>query len=198
MLALLWIFARSAPGRVRNIFRKAQLVSASFMAFSHGSNDAQKAMGIITMALVSYFSFHPDSASSWGVQIVEWQKNHNMVIPNWVIFGCATAMGLGTAAGGWRIMKTMGHKIIKLRPIDGFAAETAGAAVILTATALHAPVSTTHVIASSIMGVGSSKRFSAVRWGIAGNILIAWVLTIPISAIVAGILYVLLRAILGS
>jgi PiT family inorganic phosphate transporter len=198
MVCLLWIFARSTPGKVRNIFRRAQLVSAGFMAFSHGSNDAQKAMGIITMALVSYFSMHPENAGAWNVQIGEWQQHKNMIIPTWVIVCCATAMGLGTAAGGWRVMKTMGHKIIKLRPIDGFAAESAGAMVILTATFLHAPVSTTHVIASSIMGVGSSKRVSAVRWGIAGNILIAWVLTIPISALVAGSLYCLLRAILGS
>ncbi|HYF48709.1 MAG TPA: inorganic phosphate transporter, partial [Planctomycetota bacterium] len=197
MILLLWIFARVSPGRVRNLFRRMQLVSAGFMAFSHGSNDAQKAMGIITMALVSYFSIHPENAAAWGVQIAEWQQNRNMVIPNWVIFGCATAMGLGTAAGGWRIMKTMGHKIIKLRPIDGFAAETAGAAVILAATHLHAPVSTTHVIASSIMGVGASKRVSAVRWGIAGNILMAWVLTIPISALVAGLVYLVLHTFFG-
>jgi PiT family inorganic phosphate transporter len=198
MVVLLWTFARTSPGKVRNIFRRAQLVSAGFMAFSHGSNDAQKAMGIITMALISYFSLHPDAAASWSVQIGEWQEHRRMIIPAWVIFSCATAMGLGTAAGGWRVMKTMGHKIIKLRPIDGFAAESAGAAVILVATGMHAPVSTTHVIASAIMGVGASKRVSAVRWGIAGNILIAWVLTIPVAALVAAILYLVLHAVLGG
>src|SRR4029077_4451867 len=113
-------------------------------------------------------------------------------VRTWVIICCATAMALGTASGGWRIMKTMGHKIIKLRPINGFAAETAAATVILTASALHAPVSTTHVIAASIMGVGASKRVSAVRWGVAKNILIAWVLTIPVSALVsAGVYWIL-------
>lgn len=115
----------------------------------------------------------------------------------WVIIACATAMALGTASGGWRIMKTMGHRIIKLRPINGFAAETAAAATILAATWLKAPVSTTHVISSSIMGVGASKRVSAVRWGVAGNILIAWVLTIPISALVSALLFAFLHALLG-
>src|SRR5208283_839523 len=131
----------------------------------------QKSMGIITMALVAY-------AASQG-------EVRELKVPMWVVVCCATAMGLGTASGGWRIMKTMGHKIIKLRPINGFAAETAGALVILVGTELGAPVSTTHVISASIMGVGASKRVSAVRWGVAKNILIAWVLTIPISAAVA-------------
>ena len=145
------------------------------MAFAHGSNDAQKSMGIITMALVA-FAASQGETRAWNV-------------PFWVIFACATAMGLGTASGGWRIMKTMGHKIIKLRPINGFAAESAAAMVIMIATYLRAPVSTTHVISASIMGVGASKRVSAVRWGVAMNMLVAWVLTIPISAVVAALTY---------
>ena len=186
------------PYRVNRSFRRLQLVSASFMAMSHGSNDAQKAMGIVTMALVGYFNLHPDGAVVWGVNLGTWNEKKELVIPTWVIVSCATAMALGTAAGGWRIMKTMGHKIIKLNPIHGFAAESAGALVILAATHLQAPVSTTHVISSAIMGVGASKRVSAVRWGIAGNILLAWVLTIPISALVAALLYVCSRPFLGG
>jgi PiT family inorganic phosphate transporter len=197
MLLLLWIVKRQAPTRVNCAFRGLQLLSASAMALSHGSNDAQKAMGIVTMALVSYYGLHPDDAPSW-VHLQAWREKHDLVIPAWVIAACATAMACGTAAGGWRIMKTMGHKIIRLKPINGFAAETAGAIVILAATHLHAPVSTTHVISSSIMGVGASKRVSAVRWGIAGNILIAWVLTIPIAAFVAGIVYSALHGVIGA
>src|SRR5207244_9288822 len=140
-----------------------QLGSAGFMAFAHGSNDAQKAMGIITLALASYAASQGDPVG-------------NLHVPLWVIIACATSMALGTASGGWRIMKTMGHRIIKLRPINGFAAETAAASVILVASHLHAPVSTTHVISASIMGVGASKRVSAVRWGVARNMLTAGVL----------------------
>jgi PiT family inorganic phosphate transporter len=192
MIGLLWIVRRSAPERVNRKFRHLQLLSASAMALSHGSNDAQKAMGIVTMALVSYYNVHRDSVPTW----LNLQK---MDVPFWVIAACATAMALGTAAGGWRIMKTMGHKIIKMKPIHGFAAESAGAIVILGASHIfHAPVSTTHVISASIMGVGASKRVSAVRWGLAGNIAVAWVLTIPISAFVAGVLYACLRPLLGA
>lgn len=180
MLTLLWVVKSWRPSTVNRGFRGLQLASAGFMAFSHGSNDAQKSMGIITMALVTYGS------------------QTEVEVPGWVIFCCATAMGLGTASGGWRIMKTMGHKIIKLRPINGFAAETAAAGVIMVATALAAPVSTTHVISASIMGVGASKRVSAVRWGVAKNMLIAWVLTIPISGIVAALTYLGLRLLVGA
>ena len=186
MVLLLWIVRRISPKWVNLIFRKLQLVSASFMALSHGSNDAQKAMGIITMALVGYYSAHPETVGTHWFDAPKLGENGHD-IPTWVVVICASAMALGTSAGGWRIMKTMGHKIIKLKPIDGFAAETAGAAVILTASHLGAPVSTTHVIASSIMGVGTCKRFSAVRWGIAGNIVWAWVLTIPASAFIAAL-----------
>jgi PiT family inorganic phosphate transporter len=182
MIVLLWIVRRQSPSRVNRAFRSLQLVSAGFMAFAHGSNDAQKSMGIITMALATYSAGHLAVAGSVDLHV-----------QTWVIVSCATAMALGTASGGWRIMKTMGHKIIRLRPINGFAAETAAATVILTASALHAPVSTTHVISASIMGVGASKRVSAVRWGVARRILFAWVLTIPISAVVAAMVYWFLR-----
>jgi len=187
MVVLLWLVRRVRPATVNRNFRHLQLVSAGFMAFAHGSNDAQKSMGIIVMALAAYAASQDPGGSSGP-----------LVVPVWVIISCATAMGLGTASGGWRIMKTMGHKIIKLRPINGFAAESAAALVILVASWLKAPVSTTHVISASIMGVGASKRVSAVRWGVAQNILIAWVLTIPISAAVSALTYWLLRLLIGN
>lgn len=180
MVLLVWIVRRMRPASVNRSFRILQLGSAGFMAFAHGSNDAQKSMGIISLALASYLGL-----------------DGPIEVKSWVIVICATAMALGTASGGWRIMKTMGHKIIRLRPINGFAAETAAAAVILTASGLKAPVSTTHVIAASIMGVGASKRVSAVRWGVARNILAAWVLTIPISALVSALVYLLMHQFLA-
>jgi PiT family inorganic phosphate transporter len=184
MLMLLWVVRRMRPTAVNRNFRVLQLGSASFMAFAHGSNDAQKSMGIITLALVAY---QVSQSPAGGTP--------DLHVPFWVIFACATAMALGTASGGWRIMRTMGHRIIKLRPINGFAAETAAALVILGATWMRAPVSTTHVISSSIMGVGASKRVSAVRWGVARSMLVAWVLTIPVSAAVsAGVYWLLHRA----
>jgi PiT family inorganic phosphate transporter len=186
MMVLLWLVRSWRPATVNQRFRSLQLVSAGFMAFAHGSNDAQKSMGIITLALAAYAAGHTG------------QPVGELRVPLWVIVSCATAMGLGTASGGWRIMKTMGHKIIKLRPINGFAAETSAALVILGASALHAPVSTTHTIAASIMGVGASKRVSAVRWGMARRILVAWVLTIPISAAVAAGTYLLMRLGVGD
>ncbi len=186
MVVLLWLVRPFRPATVNKTFRHLQLVSAGFMAFAHGSNDAQKSMGIITMAIVAY------EVSLGSAPPTE------LTVPTWVILACATAMGLGTALGGWRIMKTMGHKIIKLRPIHGFAAESAAAAVILTATWLKAPVSTTHVISASIMGVGASKRVSAVRWGVAQNILVAWVLTIPVAAAVSALTYWVVRLAMGD
>lgn len=178
MVLLLWVTRPLHPATANRGFRVLQLVSASFMAFAHGSNDAQKSMGVITLALAAYAAGHATNS-----------EPADLTVPVWVIVSCATAMALGTASGGWRIMKTMGHRIIKLRPVHGFAAETASATVILIATALHAPVSTTHVISSSIMGVGASRRVSAVRWGVAGNMLTAWVLTIPVSAAVSALVY---------
>ncbi len=172
MVVILNVFRRANPRRLNDRFRRLQVVSAGFMAFSHGSNDAQKTMGIITLALIAGGILPKDSA-----------------IPLWVIVLAATAMSLGTAAGGWRIIRTMGQKVVKLDPVHGFAAETTAATIILTASHFGMPVSTTHVISSAIMGVGSSDRLSAVRWGVAGNIVIAWILTIPASALAAGIAY---------
>jgi len=167
MLFLVWLFRRSTPTLVGNLFGRLQIVSAAYMAFSHGSNDAQKTMGIITMALVSYYNlpeFH---------------------VPLWVIIVCATAMALGTAVGGWRIMKTLGMRLFNLRPIHGFAAQTSAATIIEIASRIGLPLSTTHVISSAIMGVGASKRLSAVKWGIGGNIIIAWILTLPACTLLA-------------
>jgi inorganic phosphate transporter, PiT family len=181
MVLLLWIVRPFRPRTVNHAFRWLQLGSAGFMAFAHGSNDAQKSMGVITMAIAAYTAtLHPELG-----------KPH-LIVPIWVIIACALAMALGTSSGGWRIMKTLGHRIIRLRPINGFAAESAGALVILTASWMHAPVSTTHVISSSIMGVGASKHVSAVRWGVARSMVIAWVLTIPVSAAVSAGVYALM------
>jgi PiT family inorganic phosphate transporter len=167
MSLLTWLFRRSTPSLVSNLFGRLQVVSAAYMAFSHGGNDAQKTMGIITMALVSYYHL-PD-----------------FHVPVWVILLCATAMAFGTAAGGWRIIKTLGMRLVHLRPINGFAAETAAATVIEAASRIGLPLSTTHVISSTVMGVGASKRFSAVRWGIGGNIILAWIITLPACTILA-------------
>ena len=161
MFLLYWLFRRSSPSIVSGIFNRLQILSAAYMAFSHGNNDAQKSMGVITMALVSYYGLR------------------DFQVPLWVILTCATAMGLGTAFGGWRIIKTLGVKLVHLRPIHGFAAEASAATVIEIASRIGLPLSTTHVISSAIMGVGASKRLSAVRWGIGGNIILAWIFTIP-------------------
>jgi PiT family inorganic phosphate transporter len=173
---LFFLFANTHPGRVSGIFRHLQLFSAAAVAFTHGQNDAQKSMGIITMALVA------------SHQIAR------PIVPTWVVLACALAMALGTSAGGYRIIRTMGHRIIRLEPVHGFAAETSAATVIFLASHFGMPVSTTHVIAGSIFGVGSSKRLSAVRWGVARSMVVAWVLTIPASASVAGLTYEFLRA----
>jgi PiT family inorganic phosphate transporter len=169
MRLLLKLFGGFSPGAVNRNFGKLQILSSSFMAFGHGSNDAQKVMGIITLSLVS------------GGYL------HSVEVPFWVIVLCAFAMGLGTALGGWRVIKTLGVHMLKLEPVHGFAAETAAAAVILGASTMGMPVSTTHVISTSIMGVGATKRLSAVRWGIAGKILTAWIFTLPACFLVAWI-----------
>ncbi len=179
------------PSLVHSHSRRLQLLSASMMAFGHGSNDAQKSMGIITLALVAFVTTghaQPEWMPSW---VMPADADH---VPTWVIFSCALAIALGTAAGGTRIIKTMGTKIIRITPIQGFAAETAGALTILGASHLGIPVSTTHVINAAIMGVGASRRVSAVRWGVAGNILIAWVVTLPFSAGLAWLTMKLLAA----
>jgi PiT family inorganic phosphate transporter len=177
LVLLLNLFARAAPATVSALFGKAQLVSAAYMAYAHGSNDAQKTMGVITMALASYYGW---SGEAWEV-------------PVWVIFAAAVAMALGTMAGGWRIIHTMGLKVVQLRPIHGFAAETAAATVIELASRLGIPISTTHTISSAILGVGATRRLSAVRWGIAGDIVTAWVLTIPACILLGWAAYSLLR-----
>jgi PiT family inorganic phosphate transporter len=178
MVGLMWAVRPFRPGTVQRVSRRMQLVSASLMAFSHGSNDAQKSMGIITLALVS-FATAGHGLPSWAP---DWVLPHGDAVPVWVIVVCAGAIAAGTAAGGTRIIKTMGTKIIRITPLQGFAAETAGALTILGASHLGIPVSTTHCINACIMGVGASKRVSAVRWGVATNILIAWVVTLPFSA----------------
>ncbi|MFN7145337.1 MAG: anion permease [Myxococcota bacterium] len=168
MIATYWAVRRMRPARINVVFRRLQLVSSGFMALSHGTNDAQKTMGVITMALVSYHGAYDATA--------------RFPVPMWVVVACALAMGLGTAAGGWRIIHTMGSKIFKLRPIHGFCAETAAAAVLLVASDLGLPTSTTHCITSAIMGAGATTRLSAVSWGVTRRILWAWVLTIPACA----------------
>jgi len=170
MVLLFWLLRRTSPSVVTKRFKRWQIVSAAFMAYSHGSNDAQKTMGIITMALVS--SGH--------------LKSFN--VPLWVIVVCGVTMAAGTAGGGWRIIRTLGMKLAHLKPVHGFAAETAAATVIEVASRLGFPLSTTHVISSTIMGVGASKRFSAVKWGVGGNIVVAWVLTLPACAALAWVL----------
>lgn len=175
MKLILKLFGSFSPGSVNRNFGRLQVLSSSFMAFSHGSNDAQKVMGIITLTLVS------------GGML------DSVEVPLWVILICAAAMGFGTAMGGWRVIKTLGVHMLKLDPVHGFAAETAATAIILGASSSGLPVSTTHVISTSIMGVGATKRLSAVRWGIAGKIVLAWVFTLPACFLFA---YLLCRALL--
>ncbi len=171
MLLVSWLFVRSHPQRVDKWFRRMQLLSASMYSLGHGGNDAQKTMGIIWMLLISA-----------GV-VAAGEKSP----PLWVIVSCYIAIGLGTLFGGWRIVKTMGQKITKLKPVGGFCAETGGAITLFLATSLGIPVSTTHTITGAIVGVGSSRKMSAVRWGVAGNIVWAWVFTIPASAFMAAV-----------
>jgi len=176
MLAMSWIFRRASPSRVDRWFRRLQLISASFYSLGHGGNDAQKTAGIIWMLLISSGYLHA-----------------NDPIPVWAISACYVTIGLGTAFGGWRIVKTMGQKITKLRPVGGFCAETGGGITLFATAALGIPVSTTHTITGAIVGVGSSQTFSGVRWGIAGTIVWAWVLTIPCTAFIAGFAWWLAR-----
>jgi inorganic phosphate transporter, PiT family len=175
MTAILWIFRWTPPSRVDRWFRRLQLVSAAFFSLNHGANDAQKTMGIIAGILFA------------GGYI------QSFYIPFWVILAAHTAIGLGTLAGGWRIIHTMGSKITKLQPVGGFAAETGAAVALMTATLIGVPVSTTHAITGAIVGVGATRRLSAVRWGVAGQIVWAWVLTIPAAFAIGGATYLLLR-----
>ena len=180
MFLLTAILRRLTPRMVNLIFGKAQLVSAGFMGYSHGSNDAQKTMGIIALALFT------GTTQGAFKDLPEWAaflRTPEFTIPYWVMIMCALTMAAGTAAGGWRIIRTMGHKMVKLQPVHGFAAETTAALIIHSATKLGVPVSTTHIIATSIMGVGATKRFSAVKWGLVGRIVWAWVLTLPLTGL---------------
>lgn len=178
MIILLWTIRHVMPEKLNKNFRKLQIISAAFVAFSHGTADAQKSMGIITMALLSYGTISTFS------------------VPWLVMFACALAISLGTAIGGWRIIKTVGKDFVKLQPIHGFCVQTSTAGVVLAASAFGLPTSTTHIITSSILGVGLSKRLSAVNWKIAQNIVLAWILTIPASGIIAFLLYAIFNEIL--
>jgi PiT family inorganic phosphate transporter len=176
MLAITWIIRHRAPGTVNRVFRRLQLVSGGFVAFTHGTNDAQKTMGIIALALIAGGHLAPDSDP-----------------PTWVIVSAALAMGAGTYAGGWRIIKTLGTRIAKLDPPQGFAAQTACASILWTTAHFGFPVSTTHTISGSVMGAGASRRLSAVRWGVAGSILVAWLMTIPCAAAVGACMELVTR-----
>jgi PiT family inorganic phosphate transporter len=175
MTSLYWILRRTRPSFVRSVFSRLQVLSAAFMAFSHGSNDGQKFMGIFTLALVLG------------------GKMAHFAVPVWVMLLCGAVMGLGTAVGGWRIMRTVGFKITKLEPVNGFAAESSAALAILLASRFGIPLSTTHCIGTSIMGVGATKRFSAVRWGVARSIVLTWIITFPVCAALGWIIASLLK-----
>ena len=177
MWAVMWIFRRASPAGVDRLFRRLQFGSAAAFSLGHGGNDAQKTMGIITALL--YSTGHLKGAFE---------------VPLWIVLSAHAAIGLGTLAGGWRIVKTMGMRITKLQPVGGFCAETAGAATLFAATFAGIPVSTTHTITGAIVGVGSTRRISAVKWGVAGRIIWAWVLTIPMSAAIAALFYLALKA----
>ena len=179
VLAVSWLFVRQTPGAVGGLFRRLQFVSASLYSLSHGGNDAQKTMGIIAVLLYAHG-----------------RMGGHFHVPLWVVLACQTAMALGTLFGGWRIVKTMGSKITRLTPMQGFCAETGGAATVFLATWIGVPVSTTHTITGAIIGVGAAKRASAVRWGVAKDIVIAWVITLPMSAAVAALGYHAARLVL--
>ena len=179
-IAISWIFRRTTPSRVDRLFRKLQLVSSSMYSLGHGGNDAQKTIGIIWMLLIA--SGYTSSTDP---------------VPGWVVIVCYIAIGLGTMFGGWRIVKTMGQRITKVRPVGGFCAELSGSAALFLATAFGIPVSTTHTITGSIVGIGTVQSVSAVRWGIAGDLVWAWILTIPCSAFMAAIAWAIARAVLA-
>ena len=185
MTLIMWLFGRFSQRSVDKSFRKLQLLSAALYSLGHGGNDAQKTMGIIVAALIATGNL---AAAAKGA------TQH---IPFWIVLACHLAMGLGTLTGGWRIVRTMGMKITKLQPVGGFAAETAGAITLFMATGLGIPVSTTHTITGAIVGVGSTRKLSAVRWGVAGRIVWAWVLTVPGAAGISALTYLLLKHLAG-
>jgi len=180
LIAISWMFRRSTPSRVDRLFRRLQLISSSMYSLGHGGNDAQKTIGIIWMLLIAAGYTKPDES-----------------VPVWVVIACYVTIGLGTLFGGWRIVKTMGQRITKIRPVGGFCAEISGSMALFLATALGIPVSTTHTITGSIVGVGTAQSVSAVRWGVAGDLLWAWLLTIPCSAFVAALAWAIARALLA-
>ena len=175
VVAIMWVFRNRGYGRTTRLFLRLQIVSAGFVALTHGTNDSQKTMGVIALALVAA---HP---------------SHAFHVPFWVILSCAIAIALGTYSGGWRIMRTLGQRITHLEPHQGFAAETSTAILLFTTARYGFPVSTTHTISGSVLGAGAAKRFSAVRWGIAGNILVAWLVTIPAAGLVAALMETITR-----
>jgi inorganic phosphate transporter, PiT family len=187
MIAVYWIFRRWAPKKVDSLFRKGQFVSAALYSLGHGGNDAQKTMGVIIAVLVAAGMFNPEHHLS---------MTHSDTL--WIILSCQTAMAIGTALGGWRIVKTMGMKLTKLKPVHGFCAETAGAFTIFFATHLGIPVSTTHTIAGSIIGVGSTTNAAGIQWKIAFRIVMAWILTIPAAAIVSALCFWVMKLISPS
>jgi inorganic phosphate transporter, PiT family len=190
MVSVFWLFHKTSAARVDRFFRPAQLLSSALLSYSHGGNDAQKTMGVIVGLLVSVnATFAKQTGWLHHLYLAD-----NKTVPYWVEICAYTAISLGTLFGGWRIVKTMGTRITKLRPVGGFCAETGGAAAILIATHFGIPVSTTHTITGSIVGVGATQRLSAVRWGIAGRIVWAWILTIPAAAIMAAVSYLVLAA----
>jgi inorganic phosphate transporter, PiT family len=182
MIGVLWVIRKRAPGTVNRIFKRLQLVSASFVAFTHGTNDAQKTMGIMVLALIAGGYIAPDAFH----------------VPLWVIVSAASAMALGTYVGGWRIIRTLGQRVAKLEPPQGFAAESACASILWVTGNVGLPVSTTHTISGCVLGAGATRRLTAVRWGVAGNILVAWVLTVPAAATVGATMELLTRLPGGS
>ncbi|ABC83992.1 inorganic phosphate transporter [Anaeromyxobacter dehalogenans] len=186
MVATAWVVRKNTPARVDRWFRRLQLVSAAIFSYSHGTNDAQKVMGIISVIL--YGTIWADRAA---------MTPGHFPVPFWVVLSCHAAIGLGTMFGGWRIVRTMGHNLTKLQPIGGFCAETGGGVTILALAHFGIPVSTTHTITGAIVGVGSTKGTRAVRWGVAGRIIWAWIFTIPAAAIVAGVIFLVTRAIVS-
>lgn len=175
-----WISLKANPHKANEWFKKLQLVSSALFSIGHGLNDSQKVMGIIAAAMIALHVHHPEI--EYGIESIN-------DLPNWVAFACFTAISLGTMSGGWKIVKTMGSRITKVTPFEGVVAETAGALTLYLTEFLKIPVSTTHTITGSIIGVGSVKRLSAVRWGVTRNLLTAWILTIPVSALIAAIVY---------
>ncbi len=186
MLAIFWLFRKQSPGKVDKIFRRGQLISAGLYSLGHGTNDAQKTMGIIAGVLFTVPAYRHLVVDSAG----------ELTIPIWIVLMAHAAIALGTLSGGWRIVHTMGSKITKLQPMGGFAAETAGAITLFTASSLGAPVSTTHTITGAIVGVGSIRNIRKVRWGVAGSIVWAWLLTLPASAAIAAGSYFIITSVM--